>query len=54
MIQTFQGAIARFTAWLAADPEHAELWMGIGLALTIGCIALLSFEQMKARTAEQG
>ena len=54
MIQTFEGVVARFTAWLAADPEHAEMWLAIGLALAIGCIALLTFEQMKARTAEQG
>ncbi len=54
MIQTFESAIARFTAWMAADPEHAEMWLAIGLGLTIGCIALLSFEQIRARTAEQG
>ena len=53
MIQTFESMVSRFTAWIAADPEHGEMWLAIGLALVIGCIALLTFEQMKARAAEQ-
>ncbi len=53
MIQTFEALIDRLSAWMAADPEHAQLWTSIGLALAIAAIGLLAFEQMKARAAAE-
>jgi hypothetical protein len=53
MIQVFGGVFVRFQAWLAADPEHLETWLAVGLALAIAAIAMLTIEQVKARTAEQ-
>jgi hypothetical protein len=53
MMQTLQTLSSRLAVWMAADPKHGELWLTVGIALAIGCIALLTFEQMKARTAEQ-
>jgi hypothetical protein len=53
MLQAVEGMASRFSAWIASDPQHSEIWLGIGLALAIGCIALLSFDQLKTRAAEQ-
>ncbi len=53
MIQVLEGLVSKFTAWMAADPQHAELWLAFGFALAIACIALLTFEQIQARFAEQ-
>ncbi len=53
MMQMLQVFVERFGAWLAADPSHGELWRSLGMLLTICCIALLAFDQVKAQIAEQ-
>ncbi len=53
MFQFLEPVVARFSAWMAADPQHSELWLAVGFALAIATISLLTFEQIKARTAEQ-
>jgi hypothetical protein len=54
MLHVIEGVLSRFSAWVYSSPEHFEIWLGVGLTLAIGCIALLSFEQLKGRAAEQG
>ncbi len=53
MIQILEGFLSRFSVWLAADPEHAQVWTTVGLAVTIAAIAMLTFEQLKARAAAE-
>ena len=53
MMQILEDVFARFTAWMAADPHHAEMWLGIGLGLAIAAIALLAAEQLEARAATE-
>ncbi len=55
MTFALQDIATRLSAWLAADPQHNEIWAAIGLGLVIACVALLSVEQFKARAeaAEQ-
>ncbi len=53
MLQVIEGFLSRLSAWIYSDPEHFDIWLGVGLTLAIGCIALLSIEQLKAWAAEQ-
>lgn len=53
MMQLFDELLARFGQWMAEDPTHVDLWLTVGLALAICCVALLAFEQLQTQPSEQ-